>query len=74
MNFPLLEEQFRDNCRYVRIDSATPGIWRCHRHAPQNHFAGLAIGSGPVLPSSSGWATVSGNDWCGEWAATEADQ
>lgn len=68
MKFP----QFCDNCRYIRIDSATPGVWRCHRRAPRNHLTGLAIGSGPVLPSSGGWAPVSPHDWCGEWVAVES--
>ena len=62
MKFPSLAEQQCGNCRYRRPGYEVPGVWRCHRHAPQ------------IGPRGSEWPTVAGGDWCGEWVQVEAVQ
>ena len=60
MKFPPLAEQCCDNCRYSR--SAGPVLATCHRTAPQ------------ASPRGAQWPTVDRLDWCGEWAAVEANR
>jgi hypothetical protein len=58
MTFPPLTQQNCGNCRYSR---PYPGLGRrCHCHAPQ------------IGPCGSEWPSVAPADWCGEWAAMEA--
>jgi len=61
MKFPPLAEQSCNSCRYFRPRASGYEGGRCHRHAPQ---------IGPCGPE---WPTVVAADWCGEWAAVEAD-